>query len=144
MSKLRFQYLKIQKTKSVNQYQKWKSSQLLIWTHSPDTATDRDTEIQRYRDKINIALYNIDDDERVYRKEIQNFAKWCDINFLNVNVQKTKEIVLDFRKCDMKHYPIIIKNEEVQIDDNHKYIGITVSDNLSWSEHSSNISTKLN
>ena len=82
---------------------------------------------------------------KVYiEKKYKNFVEWCDVHFLDLNVPKTKEIVLYFRKGDKKHYPIIIKNEEVQIVDNHKYIGITVSNNLSWSEHISKIFTKLN
>ena len=98
----------------------------------------------KFADDSTIQGFIVNDDESVYRKEIKNFVEWCDVHFLDLNVPKTKEIVLDFRKGDKKHYPIIIKNEEVQIVDNHKYIGITVSNNLSWSEHISNIFTKLN
>ena len=98
----------------------------------------------KFADDSTIQGFIVNDDETVYRREIDHFVEWCDIHFLDLNVPKTKEIILDFRKGDKKHSPVIIKNEEVQIVDNHKYIGITVSNNLSWSEHISNIFTKLN
>ena len=45
------------------------------------------------------------------------FVKWCDNNYLDLNVTKTKEIVIDFRTCGSKPKASIIHDEEVQILD---------------------------
>ena len=116
-------------------------SPVLFTIYTNDCVTEYKTQVclLKFADDSTIQGFIVNDDETVYRREIDNFVEWCDIHFLDLNVPKTKEIILDFRKGDKKHSPVIIKNEEVQIVDNHKYIGITVSNNLSWSKHISNI-----
>ena len=69
---------------------------------------------------------------------------WCNEHFLSLNVPKTKEIILDFRKNQRPHLPLVIKDQEVDIVDSHLYIGITIASNLSWSDHISRVISKLN
>ena len=38
------------------------------------------------------------DEDVIYHKQIQNFVNWCDKNYLCLNVSKTKEMCIDFRK----------------------------------------------
>ena len=40
-----------------------------------------------------ISKYN----DSKYKEQVQNFTKWCDDNFFNVNVTKTKDIIIDFK-----------------------------------------------
>ena len=46
------------------------------------------------------ALYHrqIDDEDVLYHKRIEHFVNWCDKNYLYLNVSKTKEMCIDFRK----------------------------------------------
>ena len=37
-------------------------------------------------------------DESVYRMQVDLFAKCCEDNYLDMNVQNLKEMVLDFKK----------------------------------------------
>ena len=69
----------------------------------------------KFADDSTIQGFIVNDDESVYRKEIKNFVEWCDVHFLDLNVPKTKEIVLDFRKGDKKHYPITIKMKKFKL-----------------------------
>ena len=39
-----------------------------------------------------------DDDDRHYFQSITDFVQWCDDNLLGLNVGKTKEIIIYFRK----------------------------------------------
>ena len=43
-----------------------------------------------------------DDDDSCYRQEIDHFIDWCDQNYLQLNVGKTKEMVIDFRKKKLR------------------------------------------
>ena len=38
------------------------------------------------------------ENERNYRSVIESLVKWCSENYLNLNVKKTKEMVIDFKK----------------------------------------------
>ena len=39
-----------------------------------------------------------DNDETPYRVEVRELAVWCQDNNLSLNVSKTKELILDYRK----------------------------------------------
>jgi hypothetical protein len=39
-----------------------------------------------------------DNDEKAYREEVRDLAMWCQDNNLPLNVSKTKEMILDYRK----------------------------------------------
>ena len=47
-------------------------------------------------------------DETEYRNEIEKLVNWCGDNNLSLNVNKTKEIVIDFRKRRGEHAPVYI------------------------------------
>ncbi|KAL6469071.1 hypothetical protein MHYP_G00225950 [Metynnis hypsauchen] len=49
-----------------------------------------------------------------YRDEVQHLAAWCEDNNLALNTQKTKEIVVDFRRGrSQAHSPINISGAKV-------------------------------
>ena len=39
-----------------------------------------------------------DNDETAYREEVRDLAVWCQDNNLSLNVIKTKEMIVDYRK----------------------------------------------
>ena len=45
-----------------------------------------------------LALLNDADSVKVYRSSVTHFSEWCTTNFLELNVSKTKEITIDFRR----------------------------------------------
>ena len=38
------------------------------------------------------------DDESEFRSQVDNFVDYCDRNYLELNVSKTKELIVDFRR----------------------------------------------
>eukprot|EP00061_Rhincodon_typus_P013345 g39665.t1 len=48
---------------------------------------------------------------------------------------KTKELVIDFRKRSRVHAPVCINGAEVEMVNNTKVLGVTITNNLSWTTH---------
>jgi hypothetical protein len=53
------------------------------------------------------------DDESAYREEVRELSLWCQDNNLSLNVSKTKEYIVDFRKQRREHTPIHINGTAV-------------------------------
>ena len=79
-----------------------------------------------------------------YHSEISNFTNWCENNKLNLNVSKTKELTINFSSLDPMLDSLIIKDESVEIVNSYKYLGITLKDNLNWSDHVDTVVNKAN
>jgi hypothetical protein len=51
-----------------------------------------------------------------YREEVRDLAGWCQDNNLSLNVSKTKELIVDYRKRRPEHAPIHIgMGRELQV-----------------------------
>ena len=55
----------------------------------------------------------MNDDNSHYRQEVDRFVDWWDTNCLVLNVGKTKEMIIDFRRKKPNDNPIMIKGEAV-------------------------------
>jgi hypothetical protein len=53
-------------------------------------------------------------DETAYREEVRALGVWCQENNLTLNVNKTKEMIVDFRKQQREHPPIHIDGTVVE------------------------------
>ena len=56
-------------------------------------------------------------------------ATQCTNDDLKLNISKTKEMIIDFRK-NTAHQPTIIHGKEVARVDHYKYLGVTIQDDL--------------
>ncbi|KAI5614112.1 gastrula zinc finger protein XlCGF28.1-like [Silurus asotus] len=81
-------------------------------------------------------------DESAYREEVQLLTAWCGANNLSLNVDKTKEIVVDFRRAQSDQSPLIIDGSSVKIVKSIKFLGVHLADNLTWSLNTSSITKK--
>ena len=61
-----------------------------------------------------------------------------------MNVPKTKEMTIDFRKNSIDPDPIIIENEQVEKVDVFKYLGSFIDNKLNWAENTKQFLSKLN
>ena len=46
-----------------------------------------------------------------------------------------KEIIIDFRKCSGEHAPVYINAEVVEMVESFKFLGVQITNNLSWFPH---------
>jgi hypothetical protein len=73
--------------------------------------------------------------EETYRRAIDSFAVWCSDHYLELNVTKTKELVVDPRRNAVPVTPVTIQGEAVEIVDSFKYLGLTLDSTLSFKDH---------
>ena len=50
-----------------------------------------------------------------------------------MNVKKTKEVIIDFRRKPTEMAPLLINGGELEIVESFKFLGTTISNDLKWS-----------
>ncbi|KAK3535054.1 hypothetical protein QTP70_002584 [Hemibagrus guttatus] len=77
-----------------------------------------------------------DNNETAYLEEIRNLENWCQRNNLLLNVSKTKELIVDFSTKQERNYQTPLINESpVERLDLFRYLGVHITQDLSWSCH---------
>ncbi|KAI4903481.1 hypothetical protein NFI96_006181 [Prochilodus magdalenae] len=74
-------------------------------------------------------------DEDEYRATVNDFVAWCELNHLQLNVTKTKELVVDLRRDKAQVTPISIKGVSVDTVEDYKYLGVHIDNKLDWSKN---------
>ncbi len=81
-------------------------------------------------------------DETNYRSEVSRLAGWCSDNNLSLNVEKTKEIVVDFRRVHSLHAPLTINGATVERVSSTKFLGVHITEDLSWTNNTAALAKK--
>ena len=80
-----------------------------------------------------------DNDETAYREEVRDLARWCQNNNLSLNVTKTKERIVDYRKRSTEHVPILIDGAVVAQGERIKFLGGHINNKLDWPNHTKTV-----
>ena len=115
-----------------------------LFTHDC-VATSSSNTIIKFADDTTILGLITDGDETAYREEVRALAVWCQDNNLSLNVSKTKELIVDHRKLQEgphRHSPIDINGAEVERVRHFKFLGVHISDNLTWTHHTDTTARK--
>eukprot|EP00061_Rhincodon_typus_P009089 g32294.t1 len=64
---------------------------------------------------------------------IEGLVTWCNKN--NLPLSKTTGLIIDFRKKEGEYAPIYINGTEVERVEIVEFLGVTITDNLSWTSH---------
>ena len=89
-----------------------------------------------------LGLLSDNSDLTVYVDEIKKIQKYCTDNFLILNVKKTKEMILDFRRGKEEHKCVSVSGEEVEIVQTFKYLGTVLDYKLNFSANTDYIANK--
>ncbi|KAK3560673.1 hypothetical protein QTP86_014520, partial [Hemibagrus guttatus] len=81
-------------------------------------------------------------DESAYREQVQCLTAWCKANSLSLNFDKTKEMVVDFRRAQSDHSLLFIDGSPVEIVKSTKFLGLHLTEDLTWSLNTTSISKK--
>ncbi|KAK0130917.1 putative RNA-directed DNA polymerase from transposon BS [Merluccius polli] len=77
-------------------------------------------------------------DESAYRKEVKELTSWCSSHNLHLNVSKTREMVIDFRRTSHHLMPLTIEGAVVERVESIKFLGVHLADDLSFSANTTN------
>ena len=66
-------------------------------------------------------------------EEISHFTQWCTDNYLELNVDKTKELVIETTHTALN--PLLINGKTVEQVDSFKYLGLTLDKKLRFDQH---------
>lgn len=69
------------------------------------------------------------------RSVVDGFVEWCEINHLQLNITKTKEMVVDFTKERTHPYTVCIRGTEVGIVKEYKSLGVHMNNKTDWTEN---------
>ncbi len=105
-----------------------------LYTHDC-TATHSSNVIVKFADDTTVIGLITDNDETAYREEVSTLTKWCQENHLSLNIDKTKELVVDFRRQSREHTPISIDKTPVERVNSFKFLGVHITEDLTWSTH---------
>jgi hypothetical protein len=67
---------------------------------------------------------------------------WCQENNISANVNKTKEMIMDFRKQHREHPSIHINGTAVEKVESFKFLDVHITDKLKWSTHTDSVVKK--
>ena len=101
--------------------------------------------IIKYADDTVILGKIVNDNCEDYLTQVKAFIEWSKLNFLELNVKKTKEMIFDFR-IKNKTVPdlITIEEESVERVRQYKYLGIVIDDELKGSFNTEMVKKKCN
>lgn len=73
----------------------------------------------------------------ILNHDLTTLKAWADQWLVTFNATKTKLMTCSFRK--IKHPPLIFDNVTLEETSSHKHLGLTLTSNLSWASHITNI-----
>ena len=74
-----------------------------------------------------------DNNNTVYREEVKHLVDWYKTNNLALNIDKTKEIIVDFRRSQPSDTPHLINHTAVEKVRGTKFQRVPITDTLTWS-----------
>ncbi|KAK3565584.1 hypothetical protein QTP86_012898 [Hemibagrus guttatus] len=111
-------------------------SRLLFSLYTNDCiSTDPSVKLLKFADDTTVISLIQDGDESTYRQEIEQLAAWCSLNNLELNMLKTVEMMVDFRRNTPALPPLTIMNSTVPTVESFRFLGTTISQDLKWDTH---------
>ena len=95
----------------------------------------------------NLPIYKYVDDCTVYeiiprssttsslQLAIDQITEWTEYNNMSLNVKKTKELRISFLTKPVQFDNLTSAGTEINIVDNFKLLGVTISSDLTWNTH---------
>ena len=115
-----------------------------LYTDDCRSLFDKCTVIKYADDTVIIGKIS-NDDCRDYLAQVDIFVEWCKLNYLELNVKKTKEMIIDFRKKNICiPDTIIIGDENIERVNEYKYLGFMIDNQLKGSCNTDMVTKKCN
>lgn len=114
----------------------------VLYTNICQTSHEKRHIIKFADDSVIMALLSHDDP--VPGPVVEEFIQWCKSSFLIINVSKTKEMMIDFRKSSAVTAPLSINDQAVERVQQYKCLGTVIEDRLSLDDQVDAVCKKAN
>lgn len=115
-----------------------------LFTSEVEDQTNSCWKVVKYADDTCIIGLITDRNENMYRTKVDDFVMWCKQMSLILNIKKTKEMIVDFRKKDNAILPLAIDQDDIEMVSNYKYLGTHIDKDFSWNTNTQTIVSKVN
>lgn len=105
---------------------------------------DDNSEVIKYADDTIVLGLIKNQLEDHYFNTIKYVLNYCNDSYLDLNVAKTKEMIIDFRKNQSEKKKVVIKGTEVASCSEYKYLGCIIQEDLKWERHTEEQTKKCN
>ena len=98
-------------------------------------------QLDKYSDDFALADFSNSDSH--FEQQVNEVTRWCKDNYLDLNVEKTREMVIDFKRngCVGEH---VIEGVIVEKVNEYKYLGTVLDNKLTFESNTSCIVKKCN
>lgn len=90
--------------------------------------------IIKYADD-SVIVSQLQENESSHGSVIDDFVKWCEESYLQLNISKTKDMIIDFRRHAHTHQVTTIKGQAVECVQSYKYLGTIIDSKLNFEEN---------
>ena len=98
------------------------------------------TPVIKYSDDT--AIQDLSNSHTTFIQQVEHFTDWCRENFLDLNVKKTKEMIVDFRREPSAIPDLFINNCKVERVNEYKYLGTKIDNKLNFDANTQSIQKK--
>lgn len=99
-------------------------------------------DIIKLADDTTVVVLIRDDDDAAYREEVQRLALWWQDKNLCLNVDKTKELIVDFRKTEAVHLSLSIAGVTVDGVKSTRFLSVHFTEDLSWTSNTKSVTKR--
>ncbi|TWW62880.1 hypothetical protein D4764_04G0015270, partial [Takifugu flavidus] len=94
------------------------------------TSSHQSVKLIKFVDDTTLTGLISNGDETAYRREVARLVSWCGHNNLQLNAQKTVEMIVDFRKVTAPLPPLALMDSPITIADSFRFLGTTITRDL--------------
>uniref|UniRef100_A0AAV2JYY0 glucuronosyltransferase n=1 Tax=Knipowitschia caucasica TaxID=637954 RepID=A0AAV2JYY0_KNICA len=99
----------------------------------PDSTCSHDSvKLIKFADDTTLIGLISNNDESAYRREVDRLVSWCSGNNLELNAQKTVEMIVDFRKSTVPPPPPSVMDSPITSVESFRFLGTTITQDLKW------------
>ena len=98
----------------------------------------------KYIDDTTLAEVVPRNGETFIQNAVTDVERWSNVNKLQLNADKCKEMVIDFKRQKQQFDAITINSKELELVSSAKVIGVIISSSLQWVDHVNEVIKKAN
>ena len=104
-----------------------------------DLTVNNVAQIWKYVDDTTVSEVIAKGNESCAQHIAGSVAQWSSQNRVLLNIDKCMELRISFSKGGPQFAPIVVDNQELEKVSSAKLLGVTISYNLTWNDHVSEI-----